>query len=221
LTVEERAEAEALLKAAALRPEDVPEGFLLKDEGFTTNEEAGEVGDILVKELYSIEGVALEDRFSSLGRILGYHAAYKPDAPSDSSSFSGTVSFGVTVDLYRDSASLHADLELYRQHPPDETALRELAQEVYDALGMELKDLSVSWPAFAQVGDGSLAQEMKVTVRAPDLDTDFYVVLQRVWIQRDRLAGSLGLVSVNASPPGEELEDLARTLDERMKDALN
>jgi len=28
------------------------------------------------------------------------------------------------------------------------------------------------------------------------------------------------MTTVNASPPVEELEDLARTLDERMKDAL-
>jgi len=220
LTPDERSAAEALLEAAALRPEDIPAGLSLKNEGFTTNEEVGEVGDLLVEMFYSAGGVSLKDRFYSSGRILGYHANYKADAPSDSSSFSGTVQFGVTVDLYRDSASLHADFELYRQHPPDETAMRENAQELYEALGFKLKDLSVSWRAFAQVGDESVAREIEVTVRAPDLDTDSHVVLQSVWIQWGRLAGSLGLITMNASPPVEELEDLARTLDERMKDAL-
>lgn len=221
MTAEELNAAEALLKAAVLRPEDVPEGLLLEDEGFTTNEQLGELGDVLVKMFYSASGVALEDRFDSMGRILGYHANYKADTPSDLSSFSGRVSLSVSVDLYRDSLGPHTGLELSPQHLLDEKALRENLQEFYEALGMELRDLSLSSPSFAEVGDERVAREMKVTVRAPDLDTDFHVVLQWVYIQRDRLFASLMMITVNASPPVEELEDLARTLDERMKDALD
>jgi hypothetical protein len=219
LTPDERSEAEALLKAAALRAEDLPEGLLLEDEGFATNEELGEVGDLLVEMFYSAGGVSLKDRFYSSGRILGYHANYKADAPSDPSSLS-RMSFNVSVDLYRDSAGLHAGFELLRQHLPDETAVREIAQEFYESLGMELGDLSVSSPSFAEVGDERVAREMKVTVRTPDLDTDIHFVLRWVCIQRDRLFGSLMMMTVNASPPVEQLEDLARKLDERMKDAL-
>ena len=85
---------------------------------------------------------------------------------------------------------------------------------------MELRDLGVSSLAFAEVGDDRRALEIKITSHSPDLDTDFHVVLQWVCITRDRLFGSLMMTTVNASPPVEELEDLARTLDERMKDAL-
>jgi len=219
LTVQERNAAEALLKAAALRPEDVPVGLHLEDEGFATNEEAGEVGDILVKMFYSANGVALKDRFSSLGRILGYHANYKADAPSDPSSSSGT-SFNVAVDLYQDEAALHADFGLFRQDLPDETAVRKNTQELYEALGMELMDLDMSLLAFTGVGDERVAREMKVTVRAPDLDTEFYAVARWIYIRRDRLFGSLSMITVNASPPLEQLEALARTMDQRMKDAL-
>jgi len=220
LTVEERAEAEALLKAASLRAEDVPEGLLLEDEGFATNEELGEVGDLFVDIFYSAGGVSLKDRFSSSGRILGYHAAYKADVPSEPSSLSGTVSFSVSVDLYRDEAALHADSDPSCQHLPDETEVRKNTQELYEALGMELRDLSVSSLPFAEVGDERFALEIRTTVRVPDLDTDLHTVLQWVCIQRDRLFGSLMMTTVNASPPVEELEALARTLDQRMKDAL-
>ena len=99
MTAEERNAAEALLKAATLGANDLPEGFTLVDEGFATNEELGEVGDVLVKMFYSADGVALEDRFYSSGRILGCHANYEADTPSDPSSFSGTVSLNVSVDL--------------------------------------------------------------------------------------------------------------------------
>jgi hypothetical protein len=219
LTPDERAEAEALLRAAALRPEDVPEGLHLEDEGFATNEQLGEVGDVFVKGFYSANGVTLEDRFNSMGRILGYHTTYKADALSDPS-FSGTVLFAVSVDLFRDSAGPHGDLERYRQHLPDEEALRENLQEAYEPKQMELRDLSVSSLPFPEVGDERLAWEMKTTIRAPGLDTDLNTVLRWVYIQRDRLVGSLMVTAMNASPPVQQLEDLARKLDERMKDAL-
>jgi len=44
-------------------------------------------------------------------------------------------------------------LELSHQHLPDETAAREIAQKLCEALGMELRDLGVSSLAFAEVGD--------------------------------------------------------------------
>jgi hypothetical protein len=78
----------------------------------------------------------------------------------------------------------------------------------------------VSPLAFAQVGDDSVAWEIKVTVRAPNVDTDFHTVVQWVSIKRDRLFGSLTMTTMNTSPPPEELEGLARTLDQRMKGAL-
>jgi len=224
LTPEERAEAEALLKAASLRPEDIPEGFPLEDESFTTNEELAEIGGMLVEMLGSAGGVALEDPYSS-GRILGYYANYKAKRPTDPSSFSGTASFYVTVDLFRESSAAHEYFELARQYlsNPDEMAASqewEQLQEYYESFGLEFRDLSVSSIAFAEVGDERLALETKLTMRLPDLDTDFHLVERAVAVRRDRAVGSVRVVAVNSSPSAKQLENLARTLDERMKDAL-
>jgi hypothetical protein len=223
LTPEERAEAEALLKAASLRPEDMPEGFPLEDESFTTNEELAEIAAMLVEMLGSA-GVALEDPYSS-GRILGYHANYEVEPPTDPPSFSGTWSFDVTVDLFRESSAAHEYLELARQYlwNPDEMAASqewEQLQELYEGFGLEFRDLSVSSIAFAEVGDERLALEMKLTMRLPDLDTDFHLVERAVAVRRDRAVGSVTVGAVNSSPSAKQLENLARTLDERMKDAL-
>ena len=224
LTPEERAEAEALLKAASLRPEDIPEGFPLEYEIFATNEELAEIGEMWVEMLGSAGGVALEGPYSSR-RILGYYASYEAERPTDPSSFSGTWSFSVTVDLFRESSAAHEYFELARQYlsNPDEMAASqewERLQEYYEGFGLEVRDLSVSSIAFAEVGDERLAFETKFTMRLPDLDTDFHLVERAVAVRRDRVVGSVGVGAVNASPSTKQLEDLARTLDKRMKDAL-
>jgi len=224
LTPEERAEAEALLKAASLRPEDIPEGLPLEHESFTTNEELAEIGGMLVEMWGSAGGVALEDPYSA-GRILGYYANYEAERPTDPSSFSGTWSFDVSVDLFRESSAAHEYFELARQYlsNADEMAASqewEQLQELYEGFGLEVRDLSVSSIAFAEVGDERLALEMKLTMRLPDLDTDFHLVERAVAVRRDRAVGSVTVVAVNSSPSAKQLENLARTLDERMKDAL-
>jgi hypothetical protein len=85
---------------------------------------------------------------------------------------------------------------------------------------LELTDLKVSSLSVAGVGEERVAWEVRATIRLPDLDTDFHVVQQFVGLRRGRATGSIGLVAVNSSPDVAKLEDLARTLDERMKDAL-
>jgi len=224
LTPEERAEAEALLKAASLRPEDIPEGFPLEYEAFVANEEVAEIGGMWVEMFGSIGGVGLEDLYTS-GRILGYYANYEVERPTDPSSFSGTDSFHVNVELFRESSAAHEYLELSRQHlsNPDEMAASQLweqLREFVESFGLEVGDPSVSSIAFPELGDERLAFEAKFTMLVPDLDADFHVVLQGVGVRRDRVVGSVGVGAVNASPSTKQLEDLARTLDKRMKDAL-
>jgi hypothetical protein len=74
--------------------------------------------------------------------------------------------------------------------------------------------------SFAKVGDDRLAFEIEISARSPDLGTDLDLVGRIVGVQRDRGIGSITVLAVGSASPVEELEDLARTLDERMKDAL-
>jgi len=222
LTPQERTEAEALLRAAALRPEDIPEGLPLEDEGFITNEELAETGELSV-EMFGSAGGAAPDPYSS-GRILGYDANYDAEAPDDLSSFSGTASFGVSVELFQDSTGAHEYFEqaeeLARQQSDPEGEARRQLQEYYQSLGLELSDLSVSSLSVADLGEERVALEVKGTMRLPGFDADLDIVEQAVGMRRGRLVGSVTVLTVNESPDEEQLEDLARKLDERMKDAL-
>jgi len=224
LTPEERTEAEALLRAAALGPEDIPEGFPLGDEGFTTNEELAEVGRLSVEMFGSAGGATLEDPYSS-GRILGYHANYDAEAPGDPSSFSGTASFGMDVDLFREASDAHQYVELVRQQLSnwDEMAAsqeRQQAQEYLESLGLEFRNVSVSTISFADVGDERIAFEMAATVHVSELGLDMEFEGQGVALRRGRVVAALTVLTINSSADEDQLEDLAHTLDERMKDAL-
>jgi len=203
---EERSVSEALLKAIALRVEDLPEGFTLVDEGFTTNEEiAGEEdaqpGTLTVEEL------------DLLGRILGYETVYSRDAPG------GTLLLLLTTDVYRDPAGAGEHFELLREQPSDPELLEALQEQVPGS-GLEIQDATISLLSFAEVGDDRLAFEVKSTVRIPDLNTNVDQFARFVEIRRARGIGSIMAVAVGSPTPVEELEALARTLDERMKDAL-
>jgi hypothetical protein len=206
MTTEERSQAEGLLKAATLGAADLPEGFTLVDEGFTTNEEvAGEEGS-------SPGALGVED-LDRLGRILGYEAVYSREASS------GTLLLLVTTDLFRDSAGAGEHFDLLRQQPSDPELLKALQESLPDA-SLDIQNATISPISFAEVGDDRLAYELKATVHIPDLNTNVVQFTRFVDIQRGRGIGSLAAVAVGSPSPVEELEDLARKLDERMKDAL-
>jgi hypothetical protein len=74
--------------------------------------------------------------------------------------------------------------------------------------------------SFAELGDDRLAFGIKVSAHSTELDQDFDFIAQLVGVRRDRGIGSVTVLAVNSPSPVDELEDLTRTLDERLKDAL-
>jgi hypothetical protein len=203
---EEQIAAEALLKAIALHVEDLPEGFTLVDEGFTTNE------DVAAEEGTSPGALTVED-LDGLGRILGSEIVYSRDATS------GTLLLLLSTDVYRDSAGASEHFELLRDQPSGPELLQALQQQA-PASGLEIQDATISPLSIAEVGDDRLAFEVKSTVHVPDLDTNVDQFARFVEIRRARCIGTILAIAVGSPIPMEELENLARTLDERMKGAL-
>jgi hypothetical protein len=210
MTADERAATEALLKAAALRLEDLPSGFTLDEEKFTTNEEAAEGSD-------SPGAATLED-MNRFGRILGYEANYSQEV-SLGSLLGGTLFLQATTVVYRDSAGARDAFELTRQRTSDPEFAKAFEASVAGSAG-EVRDASISPMSFAKVGDDRIAFEMKFTMHSPDLDTDLDFVGRIVGVRRDRGIDSITVLALGTPSPVQELEDLARTLDQRMKDAL-
>jgi hypothetical protein len=211
-TVENRTEVEALLKAASLQTEDLPEGFTLDNETFTTNEES-------VDENTGPGAPTLED-FNSWGRVLGYDATYSEPEALSSLLEGGTLSLTVTTTVYEDSDGADEAFGFVRDQASDPEFVKAFEDSFASDSGVEVRDASISPLSLAELGDDRQAYEIKITAHSTDLDEDFEFVAQLFGIRRDRLVGAVTVFTVNAPPPEGQLEDLAGKLDERMKDAL-
>jgi hypothetical protein len=209
MTDEELA-AEALLKAAALQTEDLPSDLTLAEEKFTTNEDEAEQENILT-------GAPTAEDLSRWGRILGYQASYSPDTQSITTG--ATLSFLVETDVYRDSDGAEQHFEVIRQQPSDPGFVAWF-QEDAKAAGVDVQDASVSELPFIEVGDNQMAYELRLDAHYADLDQDLSLITQIVGIRRGRALGFITMITIDSPSPVGVLEDLTRTLDQRMKDAL-
>jgi len=211
-TVEDRAEVEALLKAASLQVGDLPDGYSLDEERFTTNEEsAGETTG---------PGEATLEDLNRFGRILGYEASYSQEAAPSAILEGGTLFLQTTTTVYQDSDGAKEHFAFVRDQASDPEFIDAFEQSFASGSGVEVSDASISEISFADVGDERLAYEVKISAHSTELNQDFDFVGQIVGVRRGRMIGAMTVVGVNSSTPTGQLEDLARTLDEHMKDAL-
>jgi len=209
MTDEERA-AEALLKAAALQAEDLPSGLTLAEEKFTTNEDEAEQENIL-------PGSPTAEDLSRWGRILGYQASYSPQTQTITTG--ATLSFLVETDIYRDAKGADEHFAVISQQPSD-PAFITWFQEDAKAAGADVQNAIVSPLPFIEVGDNRMAVELRLTALYADSDQELNFITQIIGIRRDRALGFITMITLDSPSPVGVLEDLTRTLDQRMKDAL-
>ena len=213
MTAEERAATESLLKAAALRLEDLPSGFTLTEEKFTTNEETAE------EQKDNPYAPTLED-LNRFGRILAYEANYSQEVSPDLLASGGALFLQVTSAVYRDSKGASEALEFIREGASDPGFADEFQQNFASGSGVQVNSTTISPMSFAKVGDDRIAFEIKISAHSPGVDTDLDFVGRIVGVRRDRGIDSITVLDLGTPSPVQELEDLARTLDQRMKDAL-
>ena len=207
VTAEERAAAETILRAASLPGEDLPQGFTFQEERFLTNEESA-------AEESHYAGVEDLNRW---GQILRYEVTYQREIPPTLTG--ATISLAVTTVLYRDEAGARnaLDFERLRASSP-ESLLDTLAWPAYSELNVG--EASVSPISVGGIGDDRATYQMEVPGSLPDIDSELKFFGQLLFVRRGKAIGSLAMVAVGSPHPVKELEALARTLDEHMKDAL-
>jgi len=207
-----------LYTSASVPPEHLPEHFAFEYGDFTTNERLIVVMGQVFEEPGSLS-VSLEELYC-WGRILGYTANYGDPRLGR---FSGITSLRVAVDLFRDSggaaqyfAWLSRDLS-----DPQSSATWKGAQDRYRSIGSEWRDVTASPVSFPPIGDERIAGEMAATHHYPyDPDLDYEYAAKVVVLRSGRLVATITVSAKNSVPRTKEVEDLARNLDERMKDAL-
>jgi hypothetical protein len=147
-------EVESSLEKALLRmvlqPEDLPNGFVQRDELFTTNEYQASL---------SADPEARKGQLESWGRLLGYEVTYQPTgAESEESSVQG---INVSSSLYRTEEGAGEAFFIdavkgaeERDWAADYAGLRDFQQEEVDASGLADEIVWLRVSGFQPVDDG-------------------------------------------------------------------
>jgi len=202
----DRPTLEAMLRSVALTLDDLPSGFVLQEEAFTDNEEAAETDP---------EGKqAALARLDGWGRLLGYDATYMTNDPLGTFISGGTASVSVSLSIFQTSEGAVAGMEWGREvaaNPSQSVAL------FPGVISIEGEPMS-----FASIGDETLAARFTGTLRPEgvefEVDVDFIAHL--VAIRRGRATAHIIVGAIGGATPGQEVEDIIRTLDERLAQAL-
>jgi len=202
----DRPTLEAMLRSMALTLDDLPAGFVLQEEAFTDNEEAAET-DPLGKQ-------AALARLDEWGRLLGYEAIYMTNDPLGTFIKGGTAMVTVSLNIFRTSEGAAAGMEWGRQVAADPSQSIALFPGVISIEGEPM--------SFPSIGDETLAARFTGTLRPQDMavnvDVDF--VAHMVAIRRGRATAHIVVGAIGGATPGQEVEDIIRTLDERLGQAL-
>jgi hypothetical protein len=209
-TAEERDAAGPILMASALLAEDLPEGFTLDEEKYLSNEDS-------INEERDYSSVATLEDLNRWGQILQYIATYSRPAPPTLTG--ATLSLKEITALYRDEAGARSAFEFERMRASS-------PERLLDALpwpansDLNAGEASVSPISVGGMGDDRAAVQIEVTGSLPDVGSELKFFGQLLLVRRGREIGSIATVAVGSPHPVKELEALARTLDERMKAAL-
>jgi len=202
----DRPTLEAMLRSVAPTLDDLPSGFVLQEEAFTDNEEAAETDP---------EGKqAALARLDGWGRLLGYDATHMTNDPLGTFISGGTASVSVSLNIFQTSEGAAAGMEWGREVAADPGQSVALIPGV---IALETEPMS-----FPSIGDETLAARFTGTLRPEgvefEVDVDF--VAHLVAIRRGRATAHIIVGAIGGATPGQEVEDIIRTLDERLSQAL-
>jgi hypothetical protein len=203
----DRPTLEATLSSMALTLDDLPAGFALEEPGeeFTDNEEAAETDP---------EGKqAALARFNEWGRLLGYDATYMTNDPLGTFINGGTALITVSLNIFQTSEGAAAGIEWGREVAADPGS----SGLIPGVISIEGETMS-----FPSIGDETLAARFTGTLRPEgvELEVDVDFIAHLVAIRQGRATAHIIVGAIGGATPGQEVEDIIRTLDERLAQAL-
>jgi hypothetical protein len=202
----DRPTLEATLRSVAPTLADLPSGFVLQNEEFTDNEEAAAT---------DAEGAqAALARFDSWGRLLGYDATYMTNDPLGTFMRGGDAMITVSLNIFETSEGAAAGMQWGREVATDPSRLPGLIPGV---ISIESETMS-----FPTIGDETLAARFTGTIRPEgvELEVDVDFVAYLVAVRQGRGTAHIIVGAIGGATPGQEVEDIIRTLDERLAQAL-
>jgi hypothetical protein len=209
-TSEERDAAGPILMASALVADDLPEGFTLVDEKYLSNEDS-------IDNERGYAAAATLDELNQLGQILQYIATYSRPTPATLTG--ATLSLREITALYRDEPGARSAFEFERARASNPARLLDALPWPANS-NLNAAEASVSPLSVSGMGNDRAAVQIEVTGSLPDVGSELKFFGQLLLVRRGREIGSVATVAVGSPHPVSELETLARTMDQRMKAAL-
>lgn len=211
LPAESREEVEALIKSMALTLEDLPSGFTLDEEKFTTNEEAA-------KDYPDGEEQGLAD-YVRWHRLLGYEATYST-APSLATLMTGgTIGIRIDIAIFQDARGASEAMARGKERLSDPEERERLIQQFQEE-NPEFHNVEFEPMSFAQVGDDTAAFQVTGELSDPESELEATAVYQYVVVRRGRGTGIVSIAAIQGPSAIQELESMVRKLDQQMKEAL-
>jgi hypothetical protein len=201
----DRPTLEATLRTIAPTAEDLPAGFVLQEEAFTDNEEAAET-DAEGKQ-------AALARFNEWGRLLGYDATYMTNDPLGTFINGGTALVTVSLNIFQTSEGAAAGMEWGREVAADPSS----SGLIPGVISIEAEPMSSP-----TIGDETLAARFTGTIRPEgvELEVDVDFVAHLVAVRQGRGTAHIIVGAIGGATPGQEVEDIIRTLDQRLAQTL-
>jgi hypothetical protein len=145
---------------------------------------------------------------------LGYDARYMTNDPLGTFVNGGTASVNVSLSIFETSEGAAAGMEWGRQVAANPSQSIALFPGVTSIEGEPMD--------FPTIGDETLAASFTGTLRPEDteFDVDVDFIAHLVAIREGRGTAYIIVGAIGGATPGQEVEDMIRTLDQRLVQAL-
>jgi hypothetical protein len=200
----DRPTLEAWLTEIQLKTEDLPSGFGDPSESFTDNEQAAENDP---------EGPtkALE-RMQGWGRLLGHEASFFVTDPVGTYTKGGTALVVSNVNIFADEQGAIEAMEWGRDVLSNPADAETLIPNVSDLEGGPI--------SFTSIGDETVAAEFTGNTQPEGVPIKIEFTADIVVIRNGTGVAYIAVGAIGGTKPGPEVEQLIRTLNDRMESVL-
>jgi len=200
----DRPTLEAMLRDISLKVEDLPPGFGEPEEVFSDNEEAAAIDP---------EGPtkALE-RLNGWHRLLGYDASFMVTDPFGTFQKGGTALIRDSINIFGDEQGAADALQWGRDLLSNPAEAATLIPGVSDLQGGPI--------SFPTIGDETIASEFTGIIQPENIQIKIDFIAHIVAIRNGRGVAYVVVAAIGGAKPGPEVEQIIRTLDERLGQTL-
>lgn len=200
----DRPAVEAMLRDISLKVEDLPAGFTLTGESFSDNEQAAADDP---------EGpTKAKERLDGWHRLLGHDASFMVADPFGTFQKGGTALITASVNIFADEQGAAEALQWGRDLLSNPAEAAAFIPNVSDLQGGPI--------SFPTIGDETIASEFTGIVQPEGIQIKIDFIAHIVAIRNGKGVANVVVAAIGGAKPGPEVEQIIRTLNDRLGQTL-